>query len=37
MVEVSSWLAEQGFGHHAQAFAENGIAGDILRDLTMPI
>jgi class 3 adenylate cyclase/predicted ATPase len=34
MVDVSSWLAEQGLGHHAQAFAENGIAGDILRDLT---
>ena len=34
MVDVSRWLAEQGLGHHAEAFAKNGIAGDILRDLT---
>jgi predicted ATPase/class 3 adenylate cyclase len=34
MLDVSRWLAEQGLGHHAKAFAENGIAGDILRDLT---
>ena len=34
MVDVSRWLAEQGLGHHAEAFAENGIAGDILRELT---
>ncbi len=34
MVNVSRWLAEQGLGHHAEAFAENGIAGDVLRDLT---
>ena len=34
MVDVSRWLAEQGLGHHAGAFAENGIAGDILRELT---
>jgi class 3 adenylate cyclase len=33
-VDVSRWLAEQGLGHHAEAFAENGIAGDILRELT---
>ena len=31
MVDVSRWLAEQGLGHHAEAFAENGIAGDVLR------
>jgi hypothetical protein len=34
MIDVSRWLVEQGLGHHAQAFAENGIAGDVLRDLT---
>ena len=34
MVDVSRWLAEQGLGHHSEAFAENGIAGDVLRDLT---
>jgi hypothetical protein len=34
MLDVARWLAEQGLGHHAEAFAENGIAGDILRDLT---
>ena len=34
MLDVSRWLAEQGLGHHAEAFAENGIAGDILRELT---
>jgi class 3 adenylate cyclase len=34
MVDVSRWLAEQGLGHYAEAFAKNGIAGDILRDLT---
>jgi class 3 adenylate cyclase/predicted ATPase len=34
MVDVARWLVEQGLGHHAQAFAENGIAGDLLRDLT---
>jgi class 3 adenylate cyclase len=34
MVDVSRWLAEQGLDHYAEAFAENGIAGDILRDLT---
>jgi hypothetical protein len=33
MVDVSRWLAEQGLGHHAETFAANGIAGDILRDL----
>ena len=33
-MDVSRWLAEQGLEHHAKAFAENGIAGDILRDLT---
>jgi class 3 adenylate cyclase len=34
MLDVARWLAEQGLGHHAEAFAENGIAGDVLRDLT---
>ena len=34
MLDVSRWLAEQGLGHHAEAFAENGIAGDILCELT---
>jgi class 3 adenylate cyclase/predicted ATPase len=34
MVDVSRWLAEQGLGHYAEAFAENGIASDVLRDLT---
>ena len=34
MLDVACWLAEQGLGHHAEAFAENGIAGDVLRDLT---
>jgi class 3 adenylate cyclase len=33
-LDVSRWLAEQGLGHHAKAFAKNGIASDILRDLT---
>jgi class 3 adenylate cyclase/predicted ATPase len=33
-VDVSRWLAEQGLGHYAHAFAKNGIAGDILRELT---
>ena len=33
-MDVARWLAEQGLDHHAEAFAENGIAGDILRDLT---
>ena len=31
---VARWLAEQGLGHHAEAFAKNGIGGDVLRDLT---
>jgi class 3 adenylate cyclase len=34
MLEVSRWLAEQGLGHYAHAFAENGIASDVLRELT---
>jgi class 3 adenylate cyclase len=33
MLDVARWLADQGLGQHAKAFAENGIAGDILRDL----
>jgi class 3 adenylate cyclase len=33
-VDVPRWLAEQRLEHHARAFAESGIAGDILRDLT---
>jgi SAM domain (Sterile alpha motif) len=34
MLDVARWLADQGLGHHAEAFAANGIAGDILRELT---
>jgi class 3 adenylate cyclase/predicted ATPase len=34
ILDVSRWLLEQGLGHHAEAFAESGIAGDVLRDLT---
>ena len=34
MLDVAHWLAEQGLGHHAEVFAKNGIASDILRDLT---
>jgi hypothetical protein len=34
MLDVARWLAEQGLGHHAEAFAENGIAGDVLCELT---
>ena len=34
MLDVSRWLAEQGLGHHAEVFAKNGIAGDVLGDLT---
>jgi class 3 adenylate cyclase len=33
MLDVARWLAEKGLGHHAEAFAENGIAGDVLCDL----
>jgi hypothetical protein len=32
MLDVARWLAEHGLGHHAEAFAENGIDGDILRE-----
>lgn len=34
MADISRWLAEHGLGHHAATFRENGIAGDVLRDLT---
>jgi class 3 adenylate cyclase len=34
MLDVARWLAEHGLGHHAEAFAENGIGSDVLRDLT---
>lgn len=34
LVDVARWLTEQGLGHHAELFADNGIAGDVLRDLT---
>ena len=34
MLDVSRWLAEHGLGQHAKAFADNGIAGDVVRDLT---
>jgi SAM domain (Sterile alpha motif) len=33
MLDVTRWLADQGLGRHAEA-AKNGIAGDVLRDLT---
>jgi class 3 adenylate cyclase len=33
-VDVSRWLAKYGLDHYADAFAKNGIAGDILRELT---
>ena len=32
-MDVSRWLAEHGLGHYADAFAKNGVAGDILREL----
>jgi class 3 adenylate cyclase len=34
MLDVSRWLADQGLGRYAEVFRENGIAGDILRELT---
>ena len=34
MLDVARWLAQHGLGHHAEAFAENGIDGDVLLDLT---
>jgi class 3 adenylate cyclase len=34
MIDVARWLAQQGLGHHAEVFVENGIAGDVLPDLT---
>src|SRR3954470_22440225 len=34
MFDMSRWLAEQGLGHLAAAVRDNGIAPDILRDLT---
>jgi class 3 adenylate cyclase len=34
MLDVARWLADQGLGHLAEAFAQNGIAADILRELT---
>jgi class 3 adenylate cyclase/predicted ATPase len=33
-MDVARWLADHGLGHHAEAFRENGIAADVLRDLT---
>ena len=33
-MDVARWLAEHGLDRHADAFAANGIAGDVLRDLT---
>jgi SAM domain (Sterile alpha motif) len=30
MLDVARWLAGRGLGHYAEAFAENGIAGDVL-------
>src|SRR5690349_18718426 len=34
MFDISRWLAERGLGHLVAAFRDNGIAPDILRDLT---
>lgn len=34
MPDIARWLAEQGLGHHAEASAGNGVAGDVLCDLT---
>jgi class 3 adenylate cyclase/tetratricopeptide (TPR) repeat protein len=34
MLDVARWLAEQGLGHHAEAFAEAAIDFDILPELT---
>jgi SAM domain (Sterile alpha motif) len=34
MLDVARWLAEQGLGNYADAFADNGIDGDIMPDLT---
>lgn len=34
MLDVARRLADQGLGHYAEVFRENGIAGDILRELT---
>jgi class 3 adenylate cyclase len=34
MFDVARWLADQGLGRHAETFASNGIAGDVLLDLT---
>ena len=34
MVEVASWLAELGLGHHGETFRANGIGVDVLHDLT---
>ena len=34
MLDVSRWLADHGLGHHAEVFAQNGIAGDILCEIT---
>jgi class 3 adenylate cyclase len=34
MLDVARWLTEQGLGRYAKVFAENGIDGDILPDLT---
>ena len=34
MLDVARWLADQGLGYHAAAFAENGVGADVLGDLT---
>jgi class 3 adenylate cyclase len=36
MTDVGQWLASLGLGHHAGAFRDSGIAGDVLRELTDP-
>ena len=32
MFNVGSWLAEQGLEQYAEAFAENAIDGEVLRN-----
>src|SRR3954452_13727454 len=34
MIDVARWLAELGLAEHADAFAANGISGDILHELS---
>ena len=34
MIDIDLWLTELGLGHHVAVFRANGIAGDVVRDLT---